>query len=68
LLLIAALAIALFYYGKGTMKLHGAETGRKIERFTPLERSAHWTNAIAFVLLAVLVRSWPLVSFSSNPS
>jgi len=53
LLLIAGLAIALFYYGKGTMKLHGAETGRKIERFTPLERSAHWTNAIAFVLLAV---------------
>ena len=53
LLLIAALAIALFYYGKGTMTLHGAETGRKIERFTPLERAAHWTNAIAFVLLAV---------------
>lgn len=53
LLLIVALAIALFYYSKGTMKLHGAETGRKIERFTPLERAAHWTNAIAFVLLAV---------------
>jgi len=53
LLLIVALAIALFYYGKGTMKLHGTETGRKIERFTPLERAAHWTNAIAFVLLAV---------------
>ena len=53
LLLIVTLAIALFYYSKGTMKLHGAETGRKIERFTPLERAAHWTNAIAFVLLAV---------------
>ena len=53
LLLIVTLAIALFYYGKGTMKLHGAETGRKIERFTPLERAAHWTNAIACVLLAV---------------
>jgi len=53
LLLIAALAIALFYYGKGTMKLHGTETGRKIERFTPLERAAHWSNAIAFVLLAL---------------
>jgi formate dehydrogenase subunit gamma len=53
LLLIVALAIGLFYYGKGTMKLHGAETGRKIERFTPLERAAHWTNAIAFVALAV---------------
>jgi formate dehydrogenase subunit gamma len=53
LLLIVALAIALFYYGKGTIQLHGAPTGRKIERFTPLERSAHWTNAIAFVCLAV---------------
>ena len=53
LLLIVGLAIALFYYGKGAMKLHGAETGRKIERFTPLERAAHWTNASAFVLLAV---------------
>jgi formate dehydrogenase subunit gamma len=60
LLLIAALAIALFYYGKGTMKLHGTETGRKIERFTPLERAAHWTNAIAFVCLAIsgLVIAW----------
>ena len=60
LLLIAALAIALFYYGKGTMKLHGTETGRKIERFTPLERAAHWTNAIAFVCLAIsgLIIAW----------
>lgn len=53
LLLITALAIAMFYFSKGTIKLHGAETGRKIERFTPFERSAHWTNAIAFVILAV---------------
>jgi len=60
LLLIAGLAIALFYYGKGTMKLHGTETGRKIERFTPLERAAHWSNAIAFVCLAIsgLVMAW----------
>ncbi len=60
LLLIAGLAIALFYYGKGTMKLHGTETGRKIERFTPLERAAHWSNAIAFVCLAVsgMVMAW----------
>ena len=53
LLVIVALAIALFYYSKGTIPLHGSPTGRKIERFTPLERSAHWTNAIAFVCLAV---------------
>ncbi|MEY4980341.1 MAG: hypothetical protein RLZZ352_2611 [Pseudomonadota bacterium] len=53
LLLIVALAIALFYKAKGTIMLHGNETGRLIERFTYVERAAHWTNAIAFVALAV---------------
>ena len=53
MLLIVAGAIALFYWRKGTLELHGAETGRKIERFTPFERSAHWANAIAFTALAV---------------
>ena len=53
LILIALGALALFYFGKGTIALHGTETGRKIERFTPFERSAHWANAIAFVILAV---------------
>jgi len=52
-LVIVLGAIALFYWGKGTMRLHGAETGRQIERFTPFERSAHWANAIAFVVLAI---------------
>ena len=53
LLLIVLGAIALFYWRKGTIELHGAETGRQIERFTPFERSAHWTNAIAFSALAI---------------
>ncbi|MEN9889697.1 MAG: hypothetical protein RL559_1734 [Pseudomonadota bacterium] len=53
LLLIVLGALALFYWRKGTIELHGAETGRQIERFTPFERSAHWANAIAFVALAV---------------
>jgi len=53
LLLIAVGALAIFYWRKGTIELHGAQTGRKIERFTPFERSAHWANAIAFVALAV---------------
>ncbi len=53
LILIALGAVGIFYWRKGTMQLHGAETGRKIERFTPFERSAHWANAIAFVILAV---------------
>jgi len=53
LLLIVLGAIAVFYWRKGMMRLHGAPTGKEIERFTPFERSAHWTNAIAFVVLAV---------------
>jgi formate dehydrogenase subunit gamma len=53
LLLIVAGAIALFYFGKGSIKLNGAETGRKIERFSAFERAAHWSNAAAFVILAV---------------
>ncbi|PUE19650.1 formate dehydrogenase subunit gamma [Limnohabitans sp. MMS-10A-160] len=53
LLLIVLGAIALFYWRKGTIELHGQETGRKIERFTPFERSAHWANAIAFCALAI---------------
>ena len=53
LLLIVLGAIALFYWRKGPIELHGQETGRKIERFTPLERSAHWANAIAFCALAI---------------
>jgi formate dehydrogenase subunit gamma len=53
LLLISLGAVGLFYWRKGTMQLHGAETGRKIERFTAFERSAHWANAIAFSILAI---------------
>ena len=53
MLIIVALAIGLFYKAKGTIPLHGKETGRVIERFTYVERAAHWVNAIAFVVLAV---------------
>ena len=53
LLLIVAGAIAIFFKRVGTIRLHGRPTGKEIERFTPFERSAHWANAIAFVILAV---------------
>lgn len=52
-LLIVVGAIALFYWRKGALGGHVPDTGRKIERFTPFERSAHWANAIAFVILGV---------------
>ncbi len=53
LLAIVLLAIAIFYWRKGSLGGHSADTGRKIERFTPFERAAHWSNAITFVVLAV---------------
>jgi formate dehydrogenase iron-sulfur subunit len=52
---------------QGPDRLHGAPTGREIERFTPFERSAHWANAIAFCILAVSGWSWRLASSSSSP-
>ncbi len=60
LLLIVVAAIALFYLSKGPLGGSVADTGRKIERFTPFERAAHWANAIAFVALAIsgIVMAW----------
>jgi formate dehydrogenase subunit gamma len=53
LLLIVVLALGLLYWRKGALGGHVPDNGRKIERFTPFERAAHWANAGAFVALAV---------------
>jgi len=53
LVLIVLGGLALYYWRKGAVKLDDKPTGRKIERFTPFERSAHWANAIAFSILAI---------------
>jgi formate dehydrogenase subunit gamma len=53
LVLIALLAVGLFYWRKGSIGLHDAETGKSIVRFSYFERAAHWTNAAAFCILAI---------------
>jgi formate dehydrogenase subunit gamma len=53
LVLLVLGALGLYYWRKGAVKLDDKPTGRKIERFTPFERSAHWANAIAFTILAI---------------
>ena len=53
LLFVTLLALVIYYFAHGTIGLHERETGRKIERFTPFERATHWSNAIAFVVLAI---------------
>jgi len=52
-LFIVLLTLAIFYKTKGPLGGHLPDTGRKIERFTPFERAAHWSNAGAFIALAV---------------
>ena len=53
LLIAAVLGIATMYFIFGPIKLKEGRTGRLIERFTSVERLAHWTMAISFVILAV---------------
>jgi formate dehydrogenase subunit gamma len=55
LFLIALLALVIFWFGRGKIGHNPAVGGggRVIERFTPFERAAHWTNAIAFCVLAI---------------
>ena len=52
---IVLLALGIFYFIKGPMgHEHPDGAGnRRIERFTPFERAAHWSNAFAFIALAL---------------
>ena len=52
-LLLAAIAgIAALYFVFGPVRLKHGRTGRLIERFTSIERIAHWSTAITFLTLA----------------
>jgi len=53
LLVIIALGLAAFYFVKGPLKLHEKPSGKMIERFSAVERAAHWTMAISFIVLAL---------------
>lgn len=54
IVLLVPLAILLvFFLAKGPIKVHDPLTGRQIERFTSVERIAHWTMGLSFVALAI---------------
>jgi formate dehydrogenase subunit gamma len=54
LLLIMLVALGIMYFAKGPLGHATVDSGPlRIERFTPFERAAHWTNAIAFVVLGL---------------
>ena len=53
-LLVAVVAIiAGIYFVLGPIKMHEPATGRMILRFTLLERWAHWTMGVSFVVLGL---------------
>ncbi len=53
LLVATVVVLALVYWRMGTLQLEHPETGRKILRFTHIQRVVHWTVAIAFCTLAI---------------
>ena len=48
---VAALAAAYFLLGR--LRIAAGRSGRKILRFKPFERTAHWLTAVSFVVLAI---------------
>ena len=53
LITISALALVIMFFTKGPLGHDYPADSKKIERFTPFERAAHWANAFAFIALAV---------------
>jgi formate dehydrogenase subunit gamma len=49
--MIALLAAAYFIFGR--MRISAGRSGKKIQRFTPLERFSHWLTAVSFVILGL---------------
>ncbi len=50
---LAIVGLAVFYLLRGEMRSPRKAGDRIIERFTPMDRYAHWTVAIVWVLLAI---------------
>lgn len=49
--MIALLAAAYVIFGR--MRISAGRSGKKIQRFTPLERFSHWLTAVSFVILGL---------------
>lgn len=50
---ITLILLAVFFLLRGRIRLEGEWSGRKILRFTALERFAHWLTAWSFILLGL---------------
>ena len=45
--------IVIFYMWRGTIRIEGGRSGRKMVRFTGFERFVHWLTASTFVVLGI---------------
>ena len=45
--------LIIFYMWRGTIKIEGGRSGRKIVRFNGFERFTHWLTASTFVVLGI---------------
>lgn len=53
LMSLALTAVALVFAVRGPIKLKTARSGKLVKRFTLIERYAHWSVAITFIVLAI---------------
>jgi formate dehydrogenase subunit gamma len=49
--MVALLAVAYLILGR--IRISAGRSGKKIQRFTPLERFSHWLTAVSFVILGL---------------
>jgi formate dehydrogenase subunit gamma len=50
---LAVLGLLGYYAWRGSIGLHERPSGRYIQRFSPFERTVHWTMGISFVILGI---------------
>jgi formate dehydrogenase subunit gamma len=54
IVLVGTIALlVLGYFVLGRLRMSAGRSGRKVVRFTPFERFAHWLTAVSFVLLGL---------------
>lgn len=52
-MLATIVLLAIFFALRGRITVDSGMSGRKIKRFSDIERIAHWTMAISFIVLAI---------------
>lgn len=52
-LLVVLVAIFLFFAFRGSVRLEGGRSGRRVLRWQPWERALHWYTAVLFVILSI---------------